>query len=168
VPCEQLLSLNTFNLGRTMDKIIMALATGFYTGYAPKAPGTVGTLVAFPIHFLIILLPFPGYYLALAAILVLAIITAGMAEKIIDRQDPGMVVIDEIIGMLIGLMFIPLTVAALVAAFVLFRIFDIWKPFPVNWLDTHLHGGTGIVLDDVMAGLYTLACVQGLCLVGIL
>ncbi len=140
----------------------MAIATGFYTGYTPKAPGSMGTLVAFPIHFLIILLPGSGYYLALAAILVLAIITAGMAEKIIDRQDPGMVVIDEIIGMLIGLIGAPLSLPALVTAFILFRIFDIWKPFPVSWLDKHLHGGTGIVLDDVMAGIYTLICIQAL------
>lgn len=105
-----------------MDKLVMALATGFYTGYTPKAPGSMGTLVAFPIHFLIILLPGYGYYLALTAILVLAIITAGMAEKIIDRQDPGMVVIDEIIGMLIGLVGAPLTLPALVTAFILFRI----------------------------------------------
>lgn len=145
-----------------MDKIVMAIATGLYTGYTPKAPGSMGTLVAFPIHFLIILLPGSAYYLALAAILVLAIITAGMAEKIIDRQDPGMVVIDEIIGMLIGLIGAPLTLPSLITAFVLFRIFDIWKPFPVSWFDNHLHGGTGIVLDDVMAGIYTLACMQGL------
>jgi len=111
-------------------------------------------------HFLILLLPGHGYYLALVAILALAIITAGMAEKILDRPDPGMVVIDEIIGMLIGLMGAPLTLPALVTAFVLFRLFDIWKPFPVSWLDRHLHGGTGIVLDDVMAGIYTLACMQ--------
>ena len=151
-----------------MDKLVMAIATGFYTGYTPKAPGTMGTLVAFPIHFLIILLSASGYYLALVAILVLAIITAGMAEKIIDRQDPGMVVIDEIIGMLIGLINAPLTLPALVTAFVLFRIFDIWKPFPVCWFDDHLHGGTGIVLDDVMAGIYTLACIQGLAFFAIL
>ncbi len=151
-----------------MDKLVMAIATGFYSGYTPKAPGTMGTLVAFPIHFLIILLPATGYYLALTAILVLAIITAGMAEKIIDRQDPGMVVIDEIIGMLIGLINAPLTLPALVVAFILFRIFDICKPFPVGWLDKHLHGGTGIVLDDVMAGIYTLACMQGLYFFGIL
>ncbi|PLX49870.1 MAG: phosphatidylglycerophosphatase A [Desulfobulbaceae bacterium] len=145
-----------------MDKLVMAIATGFYSGYTPKAPGTAGTLVAFPVHLLIVMLPGNGYYLALAAILVLAIATAGMAEKIIDRQDPGMVVIDEIIGMLIGLIAVPLTLPALATAFLLFRTFDIWKPFPVSWFDKHLHGGTGIVLDDVMAGIYTLACMQGL------
>lgn len=143
-----------------MDKLVMAIATGLYTGYTPKAPGTAGTLVALPIHFLIIMLTGPGYFLALAAILILAIITAGMAEKIIDRQDPGVVVIDEIIGMLIGLIGAPTSVAYLAAAFFLFRVFDIAKPFPVRWLDRNLHGGTGIVLDDVMAGIYTLICMQ--------
>ncbi len=140
----------------------MFIATGGYIGYIPKCPGTWGTLVAFPIHFVLIQLTPTWYYSALAAILLLAIITAGMAEKIVDYADPGLVVIDEIIGMLIGLIAAPLTPLALLIAFLLFRFFDIRKPFPVGWVDTHLHGGTGIVLDDVMAGIYTLGCIQGL------
>lgn len=146
----------------------MAIATGFYTGYIPRCPGTWGTLVAFPLHLALIQLPSTYYYSALLAILLLAIITAGMAEKIVDYTDPGLVVIDEIIGMLIGLIAVPLSPLAFVVAFTLFRFFDILKPFPVGWLDKHLHGGTGIVLDDVMAGIYTLACMQGLIALGLI
>ena len=145
-----------------MDKVIIFLATGGYSGLIPKCPGTVGTVVAIPLHFILILLPTNIYYLSLATILVLAIIVAGMAEKILDRADPGAVVIDEIIGMLIGLIGILLNIIAFLAAFIIFRILDILKPFPVGWLDRHLHGGTGIVLDDVVAGFMTLAIMQGL------
>lgn len=143
-----------------MDRIALAIATGMYTGYLPKFPGTWGTLTAIPIHFLIIMLAAPYYYGAMVGILILAIITAGMAEKIIDSPDPGVVVIDEVIGMLVTLIGAPLTIPTFIVAFGLFRFFDILKPFPVGWLDRHLHGGTGIVLDDVMAGLYSLGCLH--------
>ena len=134
----------------------MAIASGLYTGYMPVAPGTWGTLVAFPLHLLLIRLSQTGYYTALAIVFVVAVVTAGSAEKILDRGDPGIVVIDEIIGMLIGLIGAPLKVFPLLAAFFLFRFFDIIKPFPAGWADRHLHGGLGIVLDDVIAGAYTL------------
>ncbi len=143
-----------------MDKLFMALATGFYTGYLPKAPGTWGTLVAFPIHFLLIRLSPTHYYISLAVIFVVAVVTAGGAEKIVDTGDPGIVVIDEIIGMLIGLIGLPLKAAPLIIAFFVFRFFDILKPFPVGWVDSRLHGGLGIVLDDVLAGIYTLIVMQ--------
>ena len=143
-----------------MDTIALAIATGMYAGYLPRFPGTWGTLVAIPIHFLIIMLAPAYYYGAMGAIFIIAIITAGMTEKIIDTQDPGVVVIDEVIGMLVTLIGAPLTIPAFFAAFCLFRFFDILKPFPVGWLDKHLHGGTGIVLDDVMAGIYSLGCLN--------
>ncbi len=139
-----------------MDKLFMAIATGFYTGYLPKAPGTWGTMVAFPIHFLLIKLSPSNYYISLGIIFVIAVVTAGGAEKIVDTGDPGIVVIDEIIGMLIGLIGLPLKAAPMLIAFFVFRIFDIFKPFPVGWVDSRLHGGLGIVLDDVLAGIYTL------------
>ena len=82
--------------------------------------------------------------------------SAGAAEKILDRGDPGVVVIDEIVGVLIALAAVPLHPVAALAGFALFRLFDIAKPFPVGWVDRHLHGGLGIMLDDVAAGLYAL------------
>lgn len=143
-----------------MDKLIMAIASGLYTGYLPIAPGTWGTLVAFPLHFLLIRLSQTGYYAALAIIFAVAVLAAGSAEKILDRGDPGVVVIDEIIGMLIALIGAPVKAAPMLIAFFLFRFLDILKPFPAGWVDAHLNGGLGIVLDDVIAGIYTLLVMQ--------
>ena len=141
----------------------MIIATGFYSGYAPIAPGTFGSLVALPIHFLLIRLAPLYYFSALGLIFVVAVITAGGAEKIIDRPDPGIIVIDEIIGMLITLINSPANIWVWFLGFFIFRFFDILKPFPVNWFDQKIHGGTGIVMDDVMAGIYSLICLQLLC-----
>lgn len=145
-------------------QVIMFIATGFHTGYLPKAPGTWGTLPALPLHLLLIMLEPQIYFIALGSILVLAIVTAGAAEKIIDSKDPGIVVIDEIIGMLIALIGVPAQPVPMISAFILFRIFDIFKPFPVSWADKRLNGGTGIVMDDVIAGIYACAVMQVLLL----
>ena len=146
-----------------MVNLIMIIATGFYSGYVPKAPGTCGSLVALPVHFLLIKLPAPYYFSALGIIFVIAVITAGGAEKIIDRPDPGVIVIDEIIGMLITLIYSPANILVWFLGFFIFRFFDIFKPFPVCWFDQKIHGGTGIVMDDVMAGIYSLICLQLIC-----
>ena len=143
-----------------MDRLLMAIATGFGLGYLPKAPGTWGTLLAFPIHYLLSHLPLPLHILGILLIIILAIFTAGSAEKILDQPDPGIVVIDEVAGMLITLLLAPPTVLAWGIAFALFRFFDIVKPFPVNWFDRRFHGGPGIVLDDLVAGVYGLICLQ--------
>ncbi|ADH85068.1 phosphatidylglycerophosphatase A family protein [Desulfurivibrio alkaliphilus] len=143
-----------------MDKLIMLLATGFGLGRLPKAPGTWGTLAAFPVHWAIMGLSWQLYALSLAGIIVLAVIISGMAEKILDRPDPGMVVIDEVAGMLIALIAVPATFTAWLLAFVLFRFFDILKPFPIRFIDRRCHGGLGIVLDDLLAGLYALGCIH--------
>jgi len=143
-----------------MDRLIMAIATGFGLGYAPVAPGTFGTMLALPIHFLISRMPLPVYAATLAIIIVGAILTAGSAEKIFDRPDPGAIVIDEVAGMLVAMIAIPYHPAAWLLAFLLFRFFDILKPFPVNFFDKRFHGGLGIVLDDLMAGLYTFLSLQ--------
>ena len=143
-----------------MDRLIMAIATGGGLGYLPKAPGTWGTLLALPIHYLISQLPPQYYFTAIAVIIVVAILSAGGAEKILDKPDPGIVVIDEVAGMLIAMIAIPANPIAWVLAFILFRIFDILKPFPVNFFDKRFHGGIGIVLDDLMAGVYALVSLQ--------
>ncbi|PIP43418.1 MAG: phosphatidylglycerophosphatase A [Deltaproteobacteria bacterium CG23_combo_of_CG06-09_8_20_14_all_60_8] len=144
----------------------MALATGLYTGYLPKASGTWGSLVALPIHFGLIHLAPTHHGLALAAILLLAVWTAGSAEKILDQPDPQVVVIDEIVGMLIVLAGAPNTPLAWLLGFALFRFFDILKPWPASFCDKNLHGGLGIVLDDVVAGLYALLALRVLLWVG--
>ena len=143
-----------------MDRLYMFLATGAYSGYLPKAPGTWGSAVGVLLWFVIARLPIGTYWTIVGTLFAVGVICAGAAEKIVDRGDPGLVVIDEIVGQLIALGLAPLHPLAALAGFVLFRVFDILKPFPVNWLDNRLHGGLGIMLDDVAAGLYALLVLQ--------
>lgn len=146
-----------------MDRLIMFLATGFGAGYLPKAPGTWGTIVALPVHFLLVRTAPAHYAMIMGGLIVFGILISGSAEKIMDMSDPGIVVIDEIVGMLITLIAAPLNWKALVLGFALFRFFDILKPFPVNIADQRFHGGIGIMLDDIIAGLYGLIILQLIC-----
>lgn len=145
-----------------MDKLIMAIATGLGLGYLPVAPGTWGTLLAFPVHFALKMLTPSGYGIGLAAILLIAIAAAGSAEKILDRKDPGVVVIDEVAGMLVALIGAPDRLVFLAAAFLIFRFFDIVKPMPIRLIDRRINGGIGIVADDLAAGLFTLLAMQAI------
>ncbi|MDR3630456.1 MAG: phosphatidylglycerophosphatase A [Desulfocapsaceae bacterium] len=143
-----------------MNEIFIAIATGGYVGKIPKAPGTWGSAAAFLPWFLIRGCSLPVYLAILAGIFIVGFFAADAAAKIMDEPDPGCIVIDEILGMLITLILVPDHPAAWLLAFVLFRVFDIFKPFPVSWLDQHIHGGMGIMLDDVMAAIYALASLQ--------
>ena len=138
----------------------MLIATGFYSGYLPKAPGTWGSLVGLLLFYLLHTLSLPVYLAVVAGIFVVGSFAAGEAEKILDSRDPGVVVIDEIAGMLITMIAVPATPLNMALGFILFRIFDITKPFPVNFFDQRFHGGLGIMLDDVMAGIYSLIILQ--------
>jgi phosphatidylglycerophosphatase A len=130
------------------------LATWFFCGYAPKGPGTAGSLgallVAWPLRHQ------PPWFFAVLALIFLApaIWSAGITALQVGKKDPQIVVIDEVVGQWIALagaaVYSP---SAWIAAFLLFRLFDIWKPWPVRQLEK-LPSGTGIVMDDVMAGLY--------------
>ncbi len=141
----------------TMNQLIMALATGLYVGKIPFAPGTWGSLAAFLPWLLIRNFPLPAYFLVLVALFIIGFFVSGSAEKIIDSPDAGCIVIDEILGMFITLMAAPNHLGAWLLGFFLFRVFDILKPFPVSWFDQRIHGGIGIMMDDVIAGLYALA-----------
>ena len=143
-----------------MDKLIVALATGLYSGKIPFAPGTWGSAFALIPWYFCRGLSLVNYLIVLAVIFVVGFLTSGSAEKILDRPDPGCIVIDEILGMFITLTLAPNHPAAWLLGFILFRIFDVLKPFPVSWFDTNLHGGIGIMMDDVMAGVYALICLQ--------
>ena len=143
-----------------MHTLIMIIATGFYSGYLPKAPGTWGSLVGLLLFFLLHTLSLEIYLAVVAGIFLVGTFAAGEAEKIMDHQDPGLVVIDEIVGMLVTMIAIPATPLAMALGFALFRIFDIWKPFPVGFVDQRLHGGLGIMLDDIVAGIYSLIILQ--------
>jgi len=138
----------------------MLIATGFYSGYLPKAPGTWGSLVGVLLVFLLHALSLQIYLSVVAGLFIVGSFVAGEAEKILDNRDPGVVVIDEIVGMLITMIAVPVTPPTMVLGFILFRVFDIAKPFPVNFFDQHFHGGLGIMLDDVVAGIYSLIIMQ--------
>ena len=138
----------------------MIIATGFYSGNLPKAPGTWGSLVGLLLFFILHALSLPAYLAVVAGLFVIGSFAAGEAEKILDNSDPGVVVIDEIVGMLITMIAVPATPLFMILGFALFRIFDIWKPFPVGFVDQRFHGGLGIMLDDVVAGIYSLLILQ--------
>jgi len=143
-----------------MNHLIMALATGMYVGKIPFAPGTWGSLAALLPWFFIRNLSLPVYLTVLAGLLIVGFFVSGSAEKILDSPDCGCIVIDEILGIFVTLTAAPDHPAAWLLGFFLFRVFDILKPFPVSWFDRHIHGGTGIMMDDVLAGLYSLAALQ--------
>jgi phosphatidylglycerophosphatase A len=134
--------------------LIIFLATGAYVGYSPAVPGTVGTLWGVAIYFLISNLKLPGQALVLGVGIALSILLAREARRILGGWDPAPIVCDEIIGFCVASFHLPFTLFNVILVFILFRIFDILKPFPGGFIDRHLKGGTGIVLDDVTAGLY--------------
>lgn len=143
-----------------MNQLILAIATGCYSGKIPKAPGTFGSLFALLPWFFIKDLSVSWYLIILVATFILGYLTAGSAEKLLDKPDAGPIVIDEILGMFITLFMAPTHPASWLLGFGFFRLFDIWKPFPVSYFDNHFHGGMGIMLDDVMAGIYALLSLQ--------
>jgi len=143
-----------------MHTLIMLIATGCYSGYLPKAPGTWGSLVGLLLFYLLHSLSLPSYLAVTAGLFVVGSFAAGEAEKILDNRDPGSVVIDEIVGMLVTMTAVPATALNMALGFILFRIFDIVKPFPVNLFDQRFHGGLGIMLDDVVAGIYSFLIMQ--------
>lgn len=133
---------------------VRRLASGFGAGFAPVAPGTVGTLVALPGAWALSLAP-PWVRLTLiAGALPLAARICGAAARQGADEDPGWVVLDEIVGFLVATAFVPAGLASYLVAFLLFRLFDIIKPPPAGAIDRRLPGGWGILLDDVFAGLY--------------
>jgi phosphatidylglycerophosphatase A len=133
------------------------IATWFYVGYAPVAPGTVGSLAAVAIAFAIYRYSgFSAWQFLVLALLFLwpAIWSADVTARESGREDPGFIVVDEVVGQWITLAGATvLNWKSWLLAFALFRIFDIWKPPPVRQMEA-LHGGTGIVMDDVLAGVY--------------
>jgi len=138
------------------------LAFGLGSGAVPKAPGTFGTLAAIPIWMLFADLSL-GYYLALVvASFLLGVWLCGRTSSDLGFHDHGGIVWDEFVGLWITYLALPEGVSWVVIGFVLFRLFDILKPWPIGWVDKRVSGGLGIMLDDVLAGIMSLVCVQGL------
>lgn len=137
-----------------MQKMTKFLATACYAGYLPFAPGTWGTLVGVLFYFFIRRLPHEAYAVTLAVFIALAVWVSGWAQEIFGSADPREVVIDEAAGFLVTMAFHRADVLTIAAGFVLFRIFDIVKPWPIRWIERRFTNGRGIVGDDVMAGVY--------------
>jgi phosphatidylglycerophosphatase A len=137
-----------------MGGLAVFIATFGYVGYFPIAPGTAGSLAALLLYAVVRWAGTPAVELAaMITVLAVGIWAASGTERALARKDPGPVVIDEVLGMLMTLAFMPLSWAGIAAGFVLFRIFDVIKPFPAGRLE-HLPGGLGIMADDAMAGVY--------------
>jgi phosphatidylglycerophosphatase A len=131
------------------------LASGLGSGFSPKAPGTVGSLVALlPWYLWLRDLPMWHYMLVLGCGFALGVWAADWVIGKLGCQDPGVVVWDEVIGLGLALFFAPPGWAWMLGGFVAFRVFDIWKPWPVRWADREVHGGFGTMLDDLLAGGY--------------
>lgn len=140
---------------------IHLLAFGFGSGAVPKAPGTFGTLAACVLYvYLLAHLSVSHYLLVLLFASLAGVYICGKAARDIGVHDHGGIVWDEFVGMWITLLWVPAGWPWLVLGFVLFRLFDILKPWPINWLDQQVHGGWGIMLDDIVAGIMALACLQ--------
>ncbi|MFQ5768370.1 MAG: phosphatidylglycerophosphatase A [Acidobacteriota bacterium] len=136
------------------QRFLFLLATGFGAGRAPLVPGTFGTLAAIPLHLLAAWLLTPFQFILMTLLFIpLAVMAADFAAREIEAKDPGMIVVDEWAGYLVTVAGAPLGWKTVSAGFVLFRLFDILKPFPARRLEA-LRGGYGIVFDDLMAGLY--------------
>lgn len=131
------------------------LALGFGSGLAPMAPGTAGTLVAVPLAWALKGLPLPVYGMLLAVFLVLGAWICGRVGSRIGVADHGALVWDEFVGYWLAVALVPRHWAWLLAGFVLFRILDILKPWPIRALERRVSGGWGVMLDDVLAGLIT-------------
>ncbi len=135
----------------------MAVATWFGSGLSPTAPGTVGSLASLVLWAPLVLLEAPSWARLLAVVVVFVVgVVASDRVCAVRGEDPQIIVIDEVAGMGITLLCVGPSVAALVVGFACFRLFDISKPWPVSWADQKIHGGLGVMLDDVLAGVYAL------------
>jgi len=148
------------------DRLYKMIASIFYVGYLPVAPGTLGSLAALALYYFI-----NHNAVIMAAVILIVIIfgfiTAGRVEKIFQEKDPDEIVIDEFAGMLISLYGIPPTMGYIVAGFLLFRFFDIVKPKPISGLEK-LNGSLGIMSDDIIAGVYANIILQVVYLINLL
>lgn len=135
---------------------LQLLACGLGTGAIPIAPGTFGTLLAVPLYWFMQPLSLVWYIGLTGLLFVVGIWLCGYTANKLGVHDHGGIVWDEVVGYLITMTFAPAGWEWIVLGFLLFRLFDILKPFPIRWLDQHVSGGFGIMVDDVLAGVYSM------------
>jgi len=136
------------------EQYVKIMATGLGTGHFPVMPGTAGTVVGVPVYLVFSVFPWPVYLLSTVALFFLAVVVSRDAARIYGTADPSCVVIDEIVGFVCTMFLVTPTLVHIGLGFVLFRFFDIVKPFPVRYLETALPVGYDIVGDDVAAAVY--------------
>ena len=136
-----------------MKRFVVILASGFGVGFIPIAPGTMGTLLAIPIYLFFSAIPFPPYELTLIAFFFLASWISGSAQQYWRKRDDQRIVIDEMMGFFLTMLWVPKTFLFIFLGFILFRFFDIVKPPPIRRME-RFRRGFGVVLDDVLAGVY--------------
>lgn len=140
-------------MDKLQEKLVKFFAS-FFVGYSPVAPGTFGTLIGIPLYLILSPQGTNIYIIFTTLFIILGIEISSLAETIFNEHDSSKIIIDEIAGFLITMLFIPVNIKFILSGFVLFRIFDIWKPVPVSHLQK-LPGGLGIMADDLMAGIYS-------------
>ena len=153
-----------------MRVLVIFLASAGYVGYIPIASGTFGSLVAIPLFFgfdAMRAASVPLYLLTFVASVAAACWIAGMADEFLHEHDSHKIVIDEVVGYLAATLFFTPTWSHALAAFVIFRALDVIKPFPANYIDEHMPGGAGVVLDDVVSGIYSNLALRVLIAVGL-
>lgn len=134
------------------DRAVLLLATACFIGNVPFAPGSFGTLAGLPICYILSTIDIRIAAAGIVVFILLAVIIAQKAEKILQKEDPKAVVIDEMAGIMVAIAGLPFSPTVVISGYLLFRLFDILKPFPIRQVERKLPGGWGIVMDDVVAG----------------
>lgn len=154
------MSQHSLNL---IERLAVVLASVCGSGFTPKASGTAGTLVSVPVFvFAIAPFAFPIRVAITLVVFLVGVWASYVAERVWNEPDSSKIVIDEMAGFFITMLPFSAHVGPLAAGFGLFRLFDILKPWPCNWLDQNVHGGWGVMLDDGVAGIYALLALLGL------
>ncbi len=135
------------------DHPVYFAAFGFGAGFAKKAPGTIGTIVGIPIYLLASAGGFPVFVVLTVLFSLLGVYLCGETAKAMGVHDHPGIVWDEIVGFMVTMILVPFSWSAVLVGFILFRFFDIIKPWPISYLDRHVEGGLGIMLDDLLAGM---------------
>lgn len=151
----------TITREKPLNKLMIFVATGFYAGYIPIAPGTAGSLIGIGLYLLLNGFSTAYYLLIISFLFIFGVYISNETEALFKKRDPSQVVFDEIIGMLVTMILLPAKSGWLVAGFFLFRFFDILKPYPIRNIEKRFNGGLGIMLDDVAAGIYANVLLQG-------
>jgi len=138
------------------------LSLGFGSGLSPYAPGTAGTLVAIPIFWLMATLPLPIYLVVVVVLFLIGIYLCQVTTDRLGAHDHSAIVWDEVVGYLLTMTAVPFDWRWVIAGFFLFRLFDVWKPWPVRALDRSVEGGLGIMLDDIGAAIYAALSLQAI------